>query len=68
MIVVNSGSVGLPHDGDRRAAYILLDDSTPRIRRVEYDLERELSALATSGLPHVDWVAKILNTGYPQMP
>ena len=68
MIVANSGSVGLPHDGDRRAAYLLLDESKPAIRRVEYVVDRELKALSVCGLPHADWVAKILNSGYPQMP
>jgi putative phosphoesterase len=68
MIVANTGSVSLSYDGDRRAAYLLLDDSTPTIRRVEYDLDRELKALSTCGLPHADWVAKILLSGSPQMP
>ncbi len=68
MIVANSGSVSLSYDGDRRAAYLLLEDSAPTIRRVEYDVEREIRALAASGLPHSDWVAKILRSASPQMP
>lgn len=68
MIVVNSGSVSLSYDGDRRAAYLLLDESEPEIRRVEYDVDRELKALSRSGLPHADWVAKILASAAPQMP
>ena len=68
MIVVNAGSVSLSHDGDRRAAYLLLDESKPAIRRVEYDMERELRALSCCGLPHADWVAKILESARPQMP
>jgi diadenosine tetraphosphatase ApaH/serine/threonine PP2A family protein phosphatase len=68
MIVANTGSVGLPYDGDRRAAYLLLDDSKPAIRRVEYDVDRELKALSVCGLPHADWVAKILESASPQMP
>ena len=67
-IVANSGSVGLPHDGDRRAAYLLLDDSKPVIRRVEYDVDRELEALAQCGLPHAAWVARILASATPQVP
>ena len=31
--VANSGSVSMSYDGDRRASYLLLDDSTPTIRR-----------------------------------
>ena len=68
MIVANTGSVSLSHDGDRRAAYLLLDESTPAIRRVEYDVDRELKALSGCGLPHADWVAKILDSASPQMP
>src|SRR5579872_1666840 len=68
MIVANTGSVSLSYDGDRRAAYLLLDDSEPVIRRVEYDLDREMKALADSSLPHADWVAKILASARPQMP
>ncbi len=68
MTVVNTGSVSLSYDGDRRASYLLLDDSTPTIRRVEYDLEKEIQALAGCGLPHSDWISKTLLAGRPQMP
>jgi len=68
MIVANTGSVSLSYDGDRRAAYLLLDESKPAIRRVEYDVDRELQALSGCGLPHADWVAKILDSGCFQMP
>jgi predicted phosphodiesterase len=66
--VVNTGSVSLSYDGDRRAAYLLLDGNTPTIRRVEYDVDREIQALTASGLPHADWIAKILTSGRPVMP
>lgn len=65
MIVANTGSVSLSYDGDRRAAYLLLDESKPEIRRVEYNVDRELNALSSCGLPHADWVAKILESGRP---
>src|SRR5580658_4418040 len=68
MIVANTGSVSLSYDGDRRAAYLLLDESQPAIRRVEYDVDREITALSHCGLPHTDWIAKILESGRPQMP
>jgi len=68
MIVANSGSVGLPYDGDRRAAYLLVDESGPAIQRVEYDMDRELKALRACGLPHAVWVARMLESGSPQMP
>jgi len=68
MLVANSGSVSLSYVGDRRAAYLLLDGSDPTIRRVEYDVEREIKTLSTCGLPHADWIARILRSGSPQMP
>jgi len=68
MIVANTGSVSLSHDGDRRAAYLLLDESRPAVRRVEYDVDREIKALYGCGFPHADWVAKILESASPQMP
>jgi predicted phosphodiesterase len=75
LTVANTGSVSLSYDGDRRAAYLLvdnsrrvLDESGPEIRRVEYDVDAELKALAACGLPHSDWIAKTLGSARPQMP
>jgi predicted phosphodiesterase len=72
MTVINTGSVSLSHDGDRRAAYLLLDDvldnARTEIRRVEYAVDREIKALAICGLPHTDWIARILASARPQMP
>jgi predicted phosphodiesterase len=68
MIVANTGSVSLSYDGDWRASYLLLDESGPVIRRVEYDLAKELGALSECGLPHADWIARMLEAGCPQMP
>jgi hypothetical protein len=62
------GSVSLSHDGDRRAAYLLIEDSKLSIRRVEYDLDQELRALSACGIPHADWIARILTSARPQMP
>jgi diadenosine tetraphosphatase ApaH/serine/threonine PP2A family protein phosphatase len=67
-LVANTGSISLSYDGDRRASYLLLDGPSPTIRRVEYDVEKELKALSSCGLPHADWIAKSLDTGSPQMP
>jgi putative phosphoesterase len=66
--VINTGSVGLPYDGDARASYLLLDEKEPQIRRVEYDVERELTALSQCGLPGAEWTAKMLRTSSPQLP
>jgi putative phosphoesterase len=68
VIVANSGSVSMSYDGDRRAAYLLVDDLRVSIRRVEYDVNREIQAMLARGLPHADWVAKILQSAGPQMP
>ena len=43
--LINPGSVGMPLDGDVRAAYALrLDDGDFEFRRVEYDIERAARA------------------------
>jgi putative phosphoesterase len=68
MTIVNTGSVSLSYDGDPRAAYLLLDDSMPTIRRVDYDVEREIKALSACGLPHADWIARTLASASPQLP
>jgi predicted phosphodiesterase len=68
IIVANTGSVSLSYDGDRRASYLLVDESGLAIRRVEYDLDRELKALSVCGLPHAEWIAQMLKSASPQMP
>lgn len=68
LIVANTGSVSLSHDGDRRASYLIVDNGEPTIRRVEYEVEREIAALQASGMPHADWTARILASARPQMP
>ena len=67
-VVVNTGSVSLSYDGDSRASYLLLDDEIPSIRRVSYDLQKELQILSASRLPHADWIARTLENASPQMP
>jgi putative phosphoesterase len=67
-LLINTGSVGLSYDGDARASYLILEEGTPSIRRVEYNIEKELKALASCGLPGAKWTAKMLRTSSPQMP
>ncbi len=67
-LLINTGSVGLSYDGDPRASYLLLEGSTPSIRRVEYNVEKELKALSSCGLPGAEWTAKMLRASSPQMP
>ena len=51
--VVNPGSVGQPRDGDPRAAYAVLDLDELQVeeRRVEYDVDEVVAAIASAGLP-----------------
>ncbi len=56
--LINPGSVGLPLDGDRRAAYALVrEDGTVELRRVSYDHERSASALSER-FGDVAWAAR----------
>jgi predicted phosphodiesterase len=68
LTVVNTGSVSLSYDGDPKASYLLLDGLEPEIRRVEYDVDREIQELGASGLPHADWLAKTLRNARFEMP
>ena len=68
MMVANTGSVSLSYDGDRRAAYLVIDGASVSIRRVEYDVAREITLLRQCGLPHSNWVARTIESGSFQMP
>jgi putative phosphoesterase len=68
MTVANTGSVSLSYDGDCRASYLLLDNSYPTIRRVEYEIEAERKAIVDCSLPHADWVAGMLMSARPALP
>jgi putative phosphoesterase len=63
MKVANTGSVSQSYDGDRRASYMVIDGEGITIRRVEYDVESEAKELLRSGLPHADWLSRILLAG-----
>jgi putative phosphoesterase len=64
MTVANTGSVSLSYDGDTRASYLLLDGTEATIRRVEYDLEREVNDLLQSGIPRAQWLSENLRAGH----
>lgn len=61
-ILINSGSVGKPKDGDPRAGYALLDftDGSLKVEivRVPYDVEAAARAVEQSGLP-VEYAAML---------
>ncbi|WP_248929735.1 metallophosphoesterase family protein [Paenibacillus hamazuiensis] len=65
--IFNTGSVGLPFDGDTRASYALLDtdggDYAVTIRRLRYDLDAALAAFSGSGHPYAESVQTALKTG-----
>jgi putative phosphoesterase len=61
--VANSGSVGLPFDGDPRASYLLIEDHAVDVIRVEYGVDAEVAALRASGYPDADRIAEMLRRG-----
>ena len=62
--LVNPGSVGMPLDGDVRAAYALrLDDGEIELRRVEYDTERAAQAWESLGNDFGKFGAKRIRRG-----
>jgi putative phosphoesterase len=63
LTVANSGSVGMPWDGDPRASYLLVDGERVRVMRVEYDVEAEARLLARSGHPDVERLIEMRRTG-----
>lgn len=61
--VANTGSVSLSYDGDARASYVVVEGTKVKIRRVEYEVEREVEAGRSAGLPQAEWVAACLRAG-----
>ena len=66
--VVNSGSVGLSYDGDQRASYVVIDPNSVTIRRVEYDVEREVQGLRAKRYPRAEWLISILTSAEYRQP
>jgi predicted phosphodiesterase len=68
-LVVAVGSVGLPFDGDQRAAYALLEWNgtswSARFQRVPYPVERTIQALEHSGMPGAETQIRVLQTARP---
>jgi predicted phosphodiesterase len=67
-LFVNVGSVGKPHDGNRRACYAVLElgrESRVALRRVDYDVAAAAEAVRQAGLPGE--FADILERGGPPM-
>jgi putative phosphoesterase len=54
-VFVNPGSVGRPFDGDPRTSFAIVeitDTFNAQIKRIEYDVEKNIQALINAGLPH----------------
>jgi putative phosphoesterase len=62
LAIANSGSVGLPYDGDPRAAYLVISQGKISIRRVQYEIESEVKELLASGYPYAPWLAAMRRT------
>lgn len=62
-VVANSGSAGAPWDGDPRAAYLLVDDGIPQVRRVAYDYAAAVSDAETAGFPLPELVSRMYLEG-----
>ncbi len=60
--LANSGSVGMPFDGDTRSSYLLIEDGLPTIRRVAYDIERHVADVERSGYPTSRWLVERART------
>jgi putative phosphoesterase len=63
MKVANTGSVSLSYDGDPRASYLVVDGKDIALRRVDYDRQSEANDLLHSGVPHAEWLSRILLAG-----
>jgi putative phosphoesterase len=68
--VVNSGSVGLPLDGDQRSAYVVLEfdggDCWATFHRVDYDVDGVIATLEEVKHPAIEWVGTRLRlAGHP---
>ncbi len=61
--VANSGAVSLSYDGDRRAAYALIEGERVEIRRVEYDVDEEIRLLLESDDPFAASTIATLRAG-----
>lgn len=62
--LLNPGSVGLPLDGDVRAAYALVHDDGVELRRIAYDHGASAAALRAVGQPWAQEIAGRLERGH----
>jgi predicted phosphodiesterase len=60
--VTNPGSVGLPFDGDRRAAWAIAEDGRIELRRTAYDSDAVVAAVEALNAPYAAEVARRLRS------
>jgi hypothetical protein len=53
----------MSYDGDPRASYLLVDDDSVVVKRVAYDVERDIAALHAVRYPLASWLAEIRRSG-----
>jgi putative phosphoesterase len=63
--VINPGSVGLPRDGDPWAAYAVITDDGPELKRVQYPVDEAIASLYAAKLPEpaLQALSEVLRTG-----
>ena len=63
--VVNPGSVGIPRDGDPRAAYAVITDDGPVLKRVEYPIEETVASVESADMPDLakQMLTEVLRNG-----
>ncbi len=64
-LVINPGSLGLPRDGDPRAAYAIIENNRVELKRVEYAVDATVRVIQESTLPvpAKQLLAEVLRTG-----
>jgi diadenosine tetraphosphatase ApaH/serine/threonine PP2A family protein phosphatase len=64
-VVLNPGSVGLPRDGDPRAAYAVIEDNRIELKRVGYPIEETIRRIQQTGWPQRarNLMTHVLRTG-----
>ena len=51
VVVLNPGSVGLPRDGDPRAAFAIIDDNKIELKRMAYPIEETIARIEAMPWP-----------------
>ncbi len=65
VVVVNPGSVGLPRDGDPRAAFAIIEDNKIELKRAEYPIEQTVTRVGEMPWPRraKEIIASVLRLG-----